>query len=435
MYNRTNTRTLIFLSCLGLAAPGCRDDTTSVYEAGCDDDKIGWSLELLGLVNLPTPEFEVECATGWGHGVATRPSEVVGLPNAYQKIVPHPQDGLLLIPFGLGYEALWSERLGVQVAAHSLAWLDEQAKDVRWLRDDLHYQMPKLVTIDGKAELWIWGDDADEQAYLSRIDPTTGELLDRIEWPNGIPTASVVAAAWPEDGGLWMSTPESVGDWEHQRLQRMANFGTLGSVLSTFTATPVTLTRPLVDLHATPGGGVLWGDERRVESHAEDGGLRWVLEQDHGSVVVDEHDGFLLGNTDIGEPPGQRVGLTLQRRKLVDASLLWTRVHHRYEFADEPEPDDWLFDTAWSYAARADGGYLIGGGHSYPASSCLQQPIVWAIGLDGEVEWAHRVEACGDFGLPSDRVEGRALVRGYSYDGDEQPSLDVQAQWLEYFDL
>jgi hypothetical protein len=35
--------------------------------------------------------------------------------------------------------------------------------------------------------------------------------------------------------------------------------------------------------------------------------------------------------------------------------------------------------------------------------------------------------------IEADRVEGRALVRGFSYANG--PNGDVQAQWLQYFDL
>jgi hypothetical protein len=221
----------------------------------------------------------------------------------------------------------------------------------------------------------------------------------------------------------------------------MASFAEPGPVLRTFEAPIIededgssgTFGPPSLD--PTPGGGLLYGFGTPLESLAEDGSVRWVLDEPHGFRVVDEHGGFLLAHVDDGgEPDDQHVGFTLQRRQLEDASLLWTRVHHRYEFADKPAPNEWLSDIAWGYAARAEGGYLIAGGHAYPASSCPQQPILWAIDLDGEVEWAHRVEVCGDFYFMGERVEGRAMVLGFSYDNGDFSNGNIEARWLQYFD-
>jgi hypothetical protein len=230
-------------------------------------------------------------------------------------------------------------------------------------------------------------------------------------------------------------------DYDNYMLQRMSSFAELGPVLSTFKGPHVpreggSYAFTVPDLHPTPGGGLLFGTGERLESLAEDGSVRWVLEEFHTSRVVDEHGGFLLGNVSDGRGShDQHFGFAIQRRKLDDASVLWTRVHHRYDFAHEPKPDQWLYDAAWSYAARAEGGYLIAGEHAYPASSCFWQPIIWAIDLDGEVEWAHRVETCGEFFIPSDRVEGRALVLGYSYANGDASTDNIQARWLQYFDL
>jgi hypothetical protein len=426
-------------SWLGLAgAAGCGADTVPIYPAECDDDAIGWVLDVAELVELPPAEFGVECASGWGHDVETRAaSDVYELPNAYHTIVPHPQGGLLLNPYVR--ESLWSERLGVEVAEQSLAWLDEQADEIRWLRDDLRYRSPIVVSAETGTELWVWGFD-DEQHYLSRLEPSTGELLERVVWPDNSPNTAV--AAWPEDGGLWQMTHEGEDeDFWYYGLRRMSSFATVGPVLRTVETPRFTLedgTRGVrwVGLDPTPGGGVLWGTGARLESLAEDGSLRWVLEEPHNFRVVDEHGGFLLGNVaDGGALDDQQNGLAIQRRKLDDASLLWTRVHHRYAFAGESEPGAWLIDTAWSYAARAEGGYLIAGGHAYPASSCPQQPIIWAIDMSGEVEWAHRVEACGFPFIPSNRVGGRVLTLGSSFANGDPTNGNTEARWLQYFDL
>jgi hypothetical protein len=439
-HDRTHLSALVLhLSWLGLAAvSGCSEDTLPVYDVDCEDDAIGWPLDLPNLVELPLAEFAVECASGWGHGVETRAAdEVVGLASGCQRSILHPQGGVLLY---FCDEARWSEHFGVEVQNSSIAWVDEQFREIRWLRDDLDYDWPLLVTVEGETEIWVWGngDIPDYVNYLSRIDPSTGELLERVVLPR--PYLGP-AAAWPQDGGLWQITREMHDDYDNYMLQRMSSFGELGPVVSTFKGPHVPLedgtygiTPP--DLLPTPGGGLLFGTRKRLESLAEDGSVRWVLEEPHTDRVVDEHGGFLLGNVSDGRGPrGQHYGLAIQRRKLDDASLLWTRVHHRYDFAHEPKPHQRLDDTAWSYAARAEGGYLIGGGHSYPASGCPQQPIIWAIDIDGEVEWAHRVEACGDFFLPSDRVEGRALVLGYSYANGDESTDNIQARWLQYFDL
>jgi hypothetical protein len=291
------------VSWLGLAAAsGCGDETVPLYEVDCEDDAIGWVLDFAGLVEPPPAEFGIECASGWGHGVETRAaSEVVELPNAYQTIRPHPQGGLLLNAYG--YESLWSERLGVEVAEESLAWLDEQAGEVRWLRDDLHYRPPFVVAAEAGTELWVWGYD-DEQDYLSRIEPSTGELLERVAWPEGMPLSA--EAAWPEDGGLWQLTREIYSeDFDDYRLQRMSSFAELGPVLRTFEGPRGTLEDGTVyltvpDLEPTPGGGLLFGTGALLESLAEDASVRWELEVPHSLRVVDEHGGFLLGNINDG---------------------------------------------------------------------------------------------------------------------------------------
>jgi hypothetical protein len=422
-----HNRTIIPLLVLATAS-GCSSDKVPVYDVDCEDDGIGWELDVANLVELPPADFGVECASGWGHEVETRAaSDVVELPNEIQGIQPHPQGGLLLSPsvdpYGSG--SLWNERLGVGVADASLLWLDDQAEEVRWLRDDLRYAWPIVVSTEAGIELWVWGSD-EEQDYLSRIEPSTGELLERVVSPE--PMKAV--AAWPQVGGLWQITREiHDDDFESYGLQRMSSFAKLGPVLRTFEGLSTALPP---DLNPTPGGGLLFGDATRLESIAEDGSSRWVLAEPHTSRVVDEHGGFLLGNVPDDEHD-QQDGFTIQRRKLDDASLLWTRVHHRYDFAHAPKPDEWLIDSAWSYAARAEGGYLIGGWHAYPASSCPWQPIIWAIDINGEVEWAHRVEACGSFSVRG--VEGRALVLGYSYANGDSSNGNIQARWLQYFDL
>jgi hypothetical protein len=58
---------------------------------------------------------------------------------------PHPNGRLLSISTRA---SLWSERLGVEVVEGSLAWLDEQAKEVRWLRDDLRYHRTVVVSAE-----------------------------------------------------------------------------------------------------------------------------------------------------------------------------------------------------------------------------------------------------------------------------------------------
>ena len=429
-----NKNFVVVVSWIGLVGSlGCGDDTISLYEVECEDDAIGWALDFANLVELPPAQFDVECASGWGHDVETRAaSEVIEIPNAFQVIRPHPQGGLLVIPYGR--QSLWSERLGVEVAEDSLLWLDEQVEEVRWLLDDLRYDRLNVVSTEAGTELWVWGYD-EEQDYVSRIEPSTGELLERVVWTERTPM--LTAAAWPEEGGIWQTTFESIDeDTEVYMLQRMSSFAALGPVLRNFESTRTEnggFVFPWI--HPTPGGGLLFGTGGSLESIAEDGSSRWVLEEPHTFRVVDEHGGFLLGNVSDGDLEDHRNGLTIQRRKLDDASLLWTRVHHRYDFAHDPGPDEFLFDTAFSYAARAEGGYLIAGGHAYPSSRCVQQPIVWAIDIDGEVEWAHRVEVCGDLFIPSDRVDGRAMVLGFSFPNGDQSNGATEARWLQYFDL
>ena len=56
------------------------------------------------------------------------------------------------------------------------------------------------------------------------------------------------------------------------------------------------------------------------------------------------------------------------------------------------------------------------------------EQLSWAIDINGEVEWAHRVEACGGFVIPSDRVEGRALVLGGSCANGDGSNGNIQAR-------
>lgn len=153
-HNRIHIPALVLLvSWLGLPAlSGCSEDTAPVYDVDCEDDAIGWALDFANLVELPPAEFAVECASGWGHGVETRAAnEVVALPSHCGRIILHPQGGLLL---NVECEAsLWSEHLGIEVVSRSLAWVDEQIGEIRWLRDDLGYGWPIVVSVEGGTEL------------------------------------------------------------------------------------------------------------------------------------------------------------------------------------------------------------------------------------------------------------------------------------------
>lgn len=175
-----------------------------------------------------------------------------------------------------------------------------------------------------------------------------------------------IVAAWHDVGGTWQITSESYDeDSQVYVLQRMASFGQLGPTLRSFEAARVEDGDGIVGFVApplltpTPGGGLLYGNGydhgygAPFESIAEDGSQRWAIDEPHTYRVVDEHGGFLLGHVEDGEPDDQRTGLALQRRQLDDGSLLWSRVHHRYEFAHEPRPDERLDNIAWSSGMRA----------------------------------------------------------------------------------
>lgn len=423
-------------------AAGCADDRVQIPEIDCDDDAIGWALELDGLASLPNPEFGVECGQGWGHVVETRAADaVIELPNDLQVVQAHPEGGLVVLT-SLRAQ-LWSERLGVEIAEDALMWVDESAEQLHWLRDDLSYRNPAVVWTDVGAQLWVTGSDSEGQRWLTALDLGTGETIERIEAP--VKTSTMIPA-WPEVGGVWFRVSETFVDNLQQvhDLYRMVEFGQVEGPLRTMTTPLIETENGVSGLGAfarpTPGGGLLWSTQSRLERLDEDGALVWTLDEFHWLGAIDDQGSFLLSNVQDGDPEDQRGGLTLERRSLADASVIWSRVHHRYDFSGTPRPDDFLWDFGYDFAARADGGYLIAGGHAYPASSCPQQPILWAISPEGEVEWAHRVETCGAMSgmgglLPGGLVGDRVLVQGFGYLDGDASNGNIDVRWLQAFEL
>jgi hypothetical protein len=418
-------------------AAGCGNDRVEIPEIDCDDDGIGWVLELDGLHGLPNPEFGVECGQGWGHGVETRAADaIIELPNDFQHVQAHPDGGLVVLSSSRAQ--LWSERLGVEVAEDALLWVDESAEQLHWLRDDQSYRPPAVVWTEDGAQLWVVGWEPEGPSWMTAIDPGSGETIAQVE---AIDPPASWDPAWPEVGGVWFTMRESFADdHEVHGLYRMAELGQVEGPLRTRTTPKTECCGHSVRQYPTPGGGVLWDAVGRIERLDESGALIWAVEQPHVFALVDDQGSFLLGNVPDGEIDDQRGGLTLERRSLADGSVIWSRVHHRYDFSDTPRPDDWLIDFNFGFAARADGGYLVGAGHAYPASSCPRQPSVWAISAEGEVEWAHRVETCGAMSivrgpLPGGLVGERALVRGFAYLDDDGSNGNIDVRWLQAFEL
>jgi hypothetical protein len=416
---------------IAILLAACNDELIRPFDAECDD-AIGWAIEVAGALEVPRPEFDVECETGWGHGVATRAaSETVALPHGFEWIAAHPLGGFLLRPYGPTQG--WSDRLGFLVAESSLLWVDESLMQVHWRRDDLEYRNPTIITTPAGLELWVIGWDDEDPQSLSRIDASTGELLERISWPDTHGYSWV--AAWPSDGGLWYEALLDYGDdWQRKGLYRMASFGEAQLVREREVA--VTEGTHLVSgLHPTPGGGALWGYNLEIESVAEDGSLRWTLTEPHCWLAVDDRGGFLLECTSDEDIEDQRAGLGIQRRSQADGSLLWSRVHHRYAFVEPPRSDHRLGSYAFLSRARPGGGYVLTGAHAYPSTSCPGQPLIMAIDEQGEVEWAHRSETCGSMFLIGPPTEHAAFVRGASHTNGDSSNGNIAADWVHRFDL
>lgn len=412
--------------------PACGDDLLEPLDAECDDDAIGWAIDIESIVPVPRPEFAVECETGWGHGVATRAaSETVALSHGYEWIMTHPQGGFLLMPYGPVQG--WSDRLGVPVASESLLWVDEELRQVHWRRDDLAYRWPTIITTASGIELWVIGWD-DEGQSLARIDAVTGDLLERVPWPNE--HSYSWDAAWPADGGIWYDVRLEFGaGWQRQGLVRMASFGEAQVVREREVTRGEGVGPGVGGVHPTPGGGALWSYNSEIESVAEDGSLRWTLTEPHCGMVVDDRGGFLLGCTRDEDSKAQRAGVGIQRRSLADAGLLWSRVHHRFAFAEPPRSEQWLISFTHSLQARPSGGYVIAGWHAYPSSKCPGQPLLMAIDEQGEVEWAHRSETCGAMLVIGPPTDHGLFVRAGSFDNGDGSNGNTKAGWLHRFDL
>lgn len=428
---------------------GCGDDTVAGYESACDDDAIGWVLELDGLPEVPPPAFAVECAEGWGHDAELRePSELLELPNASggPPLVTH--DGLVFHP-SLESER-WTERLGAEVSQGSLLAVDERGEQLRWLRDDMSYGRAEVVATDAGEQLWVHGRDG-EGEYIVALDPKTGATIEQVEWPFDLRPKDPVAA-WPEHKGVWFAHRESYTDDEAiHGLYRMASLGEIEGPLRTISVPKTECCTWLVRLHPTPDGGILWAIPGTFERLDETGALLWSADLPHLFLAVDDHDSFLVGGLladhdsylaegELVDPNNPYQGLALERRSLADGSLIWSRTHHRYEFGAPPEAGEFLHDTQWSHLARAGGGYLVAGGHSYPAPGCPWQPTIWAISAAGELEWAHRVETCGELHVlpgpePGGLVDEHAFVFGAAYSDGVPDHSNTDARWLQRFEL
>jgi hypothetical protein len=131
---------------------------------------------------------------------------------------------------------------------------------------------------------------------------------------------------------------------------------------------------------------------------------------------------------------GAGEALRLEKVAVADGRTLWTREHRRYEVV-EPEhcgsEDCGLLDHAYP-VLRPDGGYLLLGGHAYPSSNCIWQPLILAVSADGEAEWAHRVETCGYASRVAFRDESKLEILGVTW-----PYWGVEAAgaWTRWFEL
>jgi hypothetical protein len=418
----------IVLPC-SLVLVGCSDDVVEILPA-CDE--VSWPLGIEPVITPPTPEFQVECAEGWGNDVETRPAlDTVPATAAGWTSLPHPAGGWVHVIFRDFYTAWnqWLEAEGVDPASlpeqHALVWT-EQDGSLGWTIPE--YQFWSIAFVGD--ELWALAWDADDSRWLLAIDPGSGAVVDAREWDLG-PRYNWLAAAPDAAGGAWITALEDreEDDRVDQSLYRANTIDTIELVAMRTTDAP--RSAPSGYIEGLPDGAAAWGTGQGFEVIEPDGTVRWTHAS--GWSTASDADAMLIVSL-VPTGFGEGLSLRLEKVALADGALLWTREHRRYVLS-EPEqcgPDDCaLLDLAYP-VLRPDGGYLLLGGHAYPSSTCIWQPLVMAIAPDGDAEWVHRVETCGRVFRAAFREQARVELYGLTGPVDE---LGWTGAWTRSLEL
>jgi hypothetical protein len=430
--NRTNLPALVLLiPWLGLAATsGCGSDLTETAPI-CDD--IGHPLGVAPVITPPEPEFEVECANGWGNAVVTRPArDTVALPDTPWISLPHPVGGWIhvIMPEYAPRWFAWLEAQGIARGSipdvHVLLWI-QQDGDLGWVVPDFELWWVDLVG----DELWALGWDADDidDRTLLIFDSASGELLDSRPWDLG-PRYNMIEAARDPAGGVWITAIDDreADDLVDQSLYRATTIDAVELVATRTTEAP--RYAPSGGVSALSDGAAAWWTGGGFEVVELDGSVRWSR-PDGGSLVSDADSMLITSRVPTGIGAG--MALRLEKVAAADGSILWTREHRRFEVV-EPENcgtnDCGLIDFAYP-VLRPDGGYLLIGRHAYPSSTCIEQPLIMAVTADGEAEWAHRVETCGYASRAAYRDESKLEILGITGAYDESTPTGAWTRWFE----
>jgi hypothetical protein len=421
------TRAILMTS---LVLAGCGDDLIFIETAPICDD-IGWPLGVAPVITPPEPEFEVECADGWGNAVATRPAlDTVALPDTPWMALPHPTDGWIqvLMPEYLPAWIPWLEAQGIELASipevHVMIWM-RQDGSLGWVVPEYTIWMVDLVG----DELWALGRDVDDGRWLLVFDPASGELLDSRPWDLG-PRYNLLEAASDPAGGAWITAKEDheTDDLVDQSLYRATTIDNVQLVATRTTEDP--RQAPSGGVAALLDGAAVWSTGDGFEVVELDGSVRWTRPDGFGSAS--DADSMLITSM-VPTGVGAGTALRLEKVALADGASLWTREHRRYEVV-EPEscgPSDCsLLDSAYP-VLRPDGGYLLLGGHAYPSSTCARQPLIMAVSADGEAEWAHRVETCGSASRVAFRDGSNIEIFGTTGTYDESAPTGAWMRWFE----
>jgi hypothetical protein len=427
---RTDDRMHKAVLAVSLVLAGCSVDDGDGPPV-CDD--IGWPLGVSPEVPLPPPEFEVECAGGWANAVPTRPAlDTVARPDSVWLSLPDPSGGWIHVVIPRA-QWRWS------------SWLEQRGVDLDWYSDSPQYVMLR-VRQDGELdwantefsiwfvdfvgdELWALGRDEQQAHWVLVFDPTSGELLDSRPWDLG-PHSNRMDVARDPAGGIWITAIEQreADDLVDQSLYRAASIDTVELVAVRTTEDPHTY--PFGLIHGLMDGAAAWGTVVGFEVIEPDGSVRWT--HPNGWSVASGADSMLITSR---APTGVGAGnaLRLENVALDDGAVLWTREHRRFEPA-EPEGCGADGCELWDAALpvlRPDGGWLLVGGHAYPSSACIWQPLIMAVSADGDAEWAHRVETCGFASRVAFREDGTLELLGFTGKGGP-PSTGA---WLRRFEL
>jgi hypothetical protein len=413
-----------------LVLAGCGSDLIETAPI-CDD--IGSPLGVSPVLSPPLPEFEVECADGWGNDVDARPAlDTIALPDAPWTSLPHPTDGWIqvIMPEYVPRWLPWLEAQGVEIASipelNVLLWI-RQDGSLGWVVTDFGVWMIDQVG----DELWALGWDADDPDSKSLLifDPASGELLDSRPWDLG-PRYNLLEAASDPAGGAWITAIEDreADDLVDQSLYRATTIDTVELVATRTTEDP--RQSPSGGITALSDGAAIWKTDNGFEVVELDGSVRWT--RPDGFVNVSDADSVLISST-VPTSVGAGMALQLEKVAVTDGASLWTREHRRYEVV-EPERcgsnDCGLIDYAYP-VLRPDGGYLLLGWHAYPSSTCLGQPLIMAVSADGEAEWAHRVETCGYIFRAAFRDESKLEILGLTGSFDGSAPAGAWTRWFE----